>query len=243
VIDFSLPGALTFDCYGTLIDWETGLSAVLGRWAARNGVDASGEELLAAFAEAESRAEVDHPSMLYPDILRLSLTSIARTFGSVCDDHSADELAHSVGGWPTFPDTADSLRLLKRRYKLAIVSNVDRASFALTRPKLGVDLDLIVTAEDVGSYKPNLGHFRAALDALSRLGISQDRVMHVAQSLYHDHVPAKQLGLTTVWINRRSGKAGSGATRVADTPVVPDAEFRSMAAFASAVECSFGSRE
>jgi 2-haloacid dehalogenase len=164
---------------------------------------------------------------------------ISERFGAQNDQAAAEELAQSVGDWPAFPDTTAALRVLKRHYKLAILSNVDRASFARTNQRLGIDFDLIVTAEDVGSYKPSLRNFETVLAGLAEMGIAKNRVLHVAQSLYHDHVPAKKLGLASVWIDRRQLKSGQGATLPPNAPVIPDAKYASMQAFAGAVEQAF----
>jgi 2-haloacid dehalogenase len=239
MIDLRAIEALSFDCYGTLIDWESGLLPILERWAAGSGITARGDELLAAFAEAETRLESERPSMIYPDILKQVLASMSERFGVQRDQAAEEELAQSIGDWPAFPDSAEALRSLKKRYQLAILSNVDRAGFSKSNQKLGVKFDLIVTAQDVGSYKPNVENFRTLLARLSDLEITKDRVLHVAQSLYHDHVPAKKFALSTVWINRRLGKRGSGATLAPDASVVPDAEYPSMQAFATAVENAF----
>lgn len=230
--------ALTFDCYGTLIDWERGLLAVLRPWADAAGVRVSDDDLLQAFAAAESAAERDRPRALYSDILREAHGAIARRFGVDLSSAAADALARSVGDWPAFPDTPGALRSLRARCKLVIVSNVDHASFARTRPKLGVEPDGLVTAEDVGSYKPALAHFERAIELLGSVGVSKDRVLHVAQSLYHDHAPAKSLGLTTAWIDRRRGRAGGGATPPPPEGVRPDFVFASMAQLAAAVEAA-----
>lgn len=240
-IDVCKYDALTFDCYGTLIDWETGLKTVLRSWAERCGVTSDDDQLLAAFGDAEAAAEIAHPTLLYPDILRLVLQRMAGSFGVARDAVAEDELARSVGDWPAFSDSRDSLRALKAHYKLAILSNVDRASFARSNQRLGVEFDLIVTAEDVGSYKPDERNFQALLVKLEEMRIPRARVLHVAQSLYHDHVPAKKLGLRTVWINRRMGKGTPGATLRPDTPVSPDLEFPSMQAFSEAVARAFAS--
>ena len=239
MLDFRRFEALTFDCYGTLIDWESGLLPIFERWAERFGVEARGDTLLEAFAKAEVQTEAEYPSMLYPDILRVVMRRIADGFGMSHDEAASTELAESVGNWPAFPDSADALRSLQRHYKLAILSNVDRASFACSNQRLGVDFDLIVTAEDVGSYKPNLRNFDTVLERLAALGVVKDRVLHVAQSLYHDHVPAKKLGLASVWMDRRHAKSGHGATVPPDTPVMPDAQYPSMQDFAEAVQNAF----
>jgi len=239
VLDFRIYQALTFDCYGTLIDWESGLLPILERWAERNAVSLRGDQLLEAFAETESQLEREGPRTLYPDILRGVVRTMAVKAGAPRDENAEDELAQSAGEWPAFPDSADALRALKRYYKLAILSNVDRNSFAASNRRLGVAFDLVVTAQDVGSYKPELRNFEVLLGRLGDLGVASNRVLHVAQSLYHDHAPAKQLGIATVWINRRQAKTGHGATMPPRTPVTPDEEYPSMQAFAAAVEAAF----
>jgi 2-haloacid dehalogenase len=229
-------GALSFDCYGTLIDWEAGIGAVLGPWARQRGLDLDDEALLAAYSEHEARAEAEHPDEPYPDILSRSFVELGRQLGAPVAERDARGLAVSVPDWPAFGDAHDALVALGQRYKLIILSNVDRASFAGTnRLHLGVTFDSIVTAQDVGSYKPSSRNFDALREEAAKLGIADDRLLHVAQSLFHDHVPAKTAGLATVWINRRHNRPGWGATPAPLVDVQPDWEFHSMQAFAAAV--------
>jgi 2-haloacid dehalogenase len=228
---FSEFDALSFDCYGTLIDWETGLLAVLAPWAKRHGLNVDDEQLLAMYAKAESAAESEHPADLYPDILARSLRDVGAELGVEVSDDDATALATSVPDWPAFDDSRDALRALSERFKLIILSNIDRASFAASNDRLGVQFTSVITAQDVGSYKPSSRNFAALAAEAQRLGCD-GRLLHVAQSLFHDHVPAKQAGLPTVWINRRHGRPGPGATPEAH--VTPDAEFPSMATFATA---------
>jgi 2-haloacid dehalogenase len=183
---------LTFDCYGTLIDWETGIARYLGAWAVRHGLAA------------------------------------ATRFAVPPVDEEARGFATSVGDWPAFPDTPAALRELKKRYRLLVVSNVDRESFSRTRPKLGVELDGLVIAEDVGAYKPDLRMFERTFAVVHEMGVDRSKILHVAQSLFHDHVPAKKLGLKTVWLNRRKGREGWGATRPPAGEVSPDIEVASL---------------
>jgi 2-haloacid dehalogenase len=220
---------LTFDCYGTLVDWETGMLAVLRPWAARAGIVADDAKLLAAFAAAESEVEHAQPGAAYPEILRVAHAGIARRLGANADPAAADALGKSVGDWPAFPDTVEALKRLQRRHKLVIVSNVDRASFARTHAKLGVQMDAVVTAEEVGAYKPDLRMFVRALEVAGQWGASMKQVLHVAQSLYHDHVPAKKLGLATVWVRRASAAGELGATRDPGEAVKPDLIVSSLA--------------
>lgn len=227
--------ALSFDCYGTLIDWEAGIAAELGRWARRRGLDLNDEALLATYSTQEARAEKDHPSDLYPAILARSFRAMGIDLGARVSDADADALATSVPAWPAFPDSQAALAALGRRYKLIILSNVDRHSFAASRERLGVAFTAVITAEDVGSYKPDQRNFDALLAKAAELGIDGGKLLHVAQSLFHDHVPARQAGLPSVWINRRHARPGWGATPAPPVPVEPDWEFPSMGAFATAV--------
>jgi 2-haloalkanoic acid dehalogenase type II len=228
--------ALSFDCYGTLIDWEAGIAAVLGPWARRRGLDLDQEQLLAAYAAAEAKAELEHPSALYRDILACSFRSLGDEVGAPVTDEDAAALASSVPDWPAFEDSHDALSVLGERFKLIILSNVDRVSFAGSQARLGVEFTSVLTAEEIGSYKPSPRNFDALGADVRRLGVDRGRLLHVAQSLFHDHVPAKRAGLRTVWINRRHDRPGWGATPAPPGDVTPDWEFPSMAAFASAVE-------
>lgn len=232
-IEFRNIRAITFDCYGTLIDWETGLLGVLRPWAEReNAKGLTDDALLEAFSQFEPMVESEMPTANYRNILRAVMPRVANHFrlhGTAAD---ADRLATSVGDWPAFADTPGALARLKSRYRLVIVSNVDRASFAKTNEKLGVEFDAVITAEDVGSYKPSLGHFHRALETLTDWGIEQGSLLHAAQSLYHDIVPAQSLGIKTAWIDRRSGRTGSGATPSPMPEVVPDATYVTLAALA-----------
>jgi 2-haloacid dehalogenase len=227
---------LTFDCYGTLIDWETGILEVLRPWAARAGISATDAEILGAFSEAESAAEHDLPKALYPDVLRATHGRIAKHFGVASDMSSADLLGRSVGEWPAFADTADALKRLQRQFKLVVVSNVDRESFARTQKKLGINFDAVVTAEEVGAYKPDAKMFLRAMEVAKEFGAERENILHVAQSLYHDHVPAKSFGLRTVWVQRPSKRGEFGATRDPGVDVKPDLVVHSMKELADVIE-------
>jgi 2-haloacid dehalogenase len=227
--------ALSFDCYGTLIDWEAGLSAVLVPWARAHGLSLTEEQLLAGYSGTEAAVEAEHPADRYPDVLARSLRVLGAELGAEVSDEEEARLAGSVPDWPAFADSHDALLALGERFKLIILSNVDRASFAGSNARLGVEFASIITAQDVGSYKPSQRNFDALTSEAARLGIGPGKLLHVAQSLYHDHVPAKRAGLPTVWINRRHDRPGWGATPEPAAPVTPDWEFPSMAAFAAAV--------
>jgi len=226
--------ALSFDCYGTLIDWETGLLAVLAPWARARGLTPSGEQLLTAYAQVEAAVEAEHPAEAYPEVLARGMRLLGENLGAEVTDEDAARLARSVPDWPAFPDSHDALAALGRRFKLIILSNVDRASFAGSNARLGVEFAGIITAQDVGSYKPSPRNFEALVTEAARLGVRPGGLLHVAQSLFHDHVPARRAGLPTVWIHRRHDRAGWGATPQPPAPVTPDWEFPSMAAFAAA---------
>jgi len=208
MIDFATKRVLTFDCYGTLIDWETGILSTLQPILTAHGVTAEGERLLALHAELESAAE-QGPYTPYRQLLATVLRGFGERLGFIPSTIEQSRFADSVGDWPPFPDTRVALRALQRRFRLAIISNTDDDLFARTNQQLEVTFDWIVTAQQVKSYKPSLNNFRQALE---RIRVPKEQVLHVAQSLFHDHVPAKQLGLETVWVNRRHGKAGPGAT-------------------------------
>jgi 2-haloacid dehalogenase len=226
--------ALSFDCYGTLIDWEAGIGAVLALWAREQGLGVGTDELLEEYARAEARQEEQTPEALYPEILRAAMRSLGASLGVDVTDEQSERLALSVADWPAFPDSPGALAALSSRYKLVILSNVDRRSFASSNAKLGVRFAAVITAQDVGTYKPSLRNFEVMVKTVRRLGVAQGRLLHVAQSLYHDHVPARSIGLPTVWIDRRGELAGWGATPPPGVVVTPDWTFPSMAAFAAA---------
>jgi 2-haloacid dehalogenase len=230
--------ALSFDCYGTLIDWEAGLSSVLAPWAREAGLDLTDEQLLGAYAANEESLERETPTALYPAILAGSFRRIGASLGVAVSDEWADKLGASVPSWPAFPDTPDALASLADDYKLIIVSNVHREGFAGSNPRLAVTFDKIITAEDVGAYKPAPNHFEALNSALAELDVPRERLLHVAQSLHHDHVPAKRYGLRSVWINRRHDRPGWGATPEPDAEYSYALEFPSMEAFAAAARAS-----
>jgi len=228
--------ALSFDCYGTLIDWEPGLLAALEPLLARASPRPEADEVLQAYAEAEGAAEAAHPADPYPQILARCWSALAAQFGAGEDEAERERFAQSVGDWPAFPDSPQALARLKARYKLVILSNVDRASFAKSNRRLEVEFDRIITAQDLGSYKPDPRNFEALVEAVEALGVPRGKLLHVAQSLYHDHVPAKAMGLATAWIDRRAGQEGGGATLRPGTEIHPDFVFPTLGALADAVD-------
>jgi 2-haloacid dehalogenase len=218
MLPFERFEALTFDCYGTLIDWESGILNALRQVLSRHGIEAADDQILAAYAAEEEKAESGdyHP---YREVLRKVMRGVGARFDFAPSDGELDHLAASIEAWPPFPDTIESLHTLKRRYRLAIVSNIDDDLFSGSARRLEVPFDEVITARQVRSYKPRPAHFEAALE---RLGVKRDRLLHVAQSLFHDIEPARRLGLSTVWVNRRQGREGFGATPPGDAK--PDLE-------------------
>jgi putative hydrolase of the HAD superfamily len=242
-LDLTAFEALSFDCYGTLIDWEAGIAAVLARWAREQGLDHGDEALLLAYADNEAAVEAEMPSALYPEVLATAFRRTGDGLGAPVSDAWAERLGGSVPDWPAFPDSADALARLRRHYELIILSNVHRAGFAGSNEQLRGDFAAIITAEDVGAYKPAENHFRALDAALPGLGVERARLLHVAQSLFHDHVPAKREALRSVWINRRHDRPGWGATPEPDEAFSYDLEFGSMGEFADAVDAAFAAAQ
>lgn len=234
--------ALSFDCYGTLIDWETGIAAVLRPWAAEVGLDLDDEQLLLAYADNEAAVEREQPTSPYPMVLAEAFRRTGHTVGRPVSDQWARRLGNSVPDWPAFDDSAQALADLAGHYQLIILSNVHRAGFAGSNQRLRGDFAAVITAEDVGAYKPAMNHFTALDATLERMGIARDDLLHVAQSLFHDHVPARKAGLPSVWINRRHARPGWGATPEPSEEWSHDAEYRSMGEFAAAVEEAFATR-
>jgi 2-haloacid dehalogenase len=227
-IDFSAFDALTFDCYGTLIDWESGLLAAL-----RPVVEADDEALLEAFARHEAALEAG-PYLLYKDVLAGCLVKLGEEFGFAPTQAQLDTFGRSVTDWPAFRDSPEALAKLKRRFKLGVITNCDDDLFAASNERLKIAFDWVVTAEQARGYKPRAENFEFAF---ARIDVPRERILHVAQSLFHDHVPAKALGMTTVWIDRRQGRTGTGATPPADaTPDLTVPDMRSFAELATGQE-------
>lgn len=227
--DFS---ALTFDCYGTLIDWETGILGNLAPLVAQSGRDLGDDAILETFARHEAAQEAETPDMIYSRLLTVVHGRIAQEWGVPANPEEAARFGASVPDWPAFPDTAEALRYLKQHFKLGILSNVDRESFKGSNKRLGVTFDWIMTAEDIGSYKPSPRNFEYMIETLGRDGVDKGKILHTAESLFHDHVPANRFGLASCWIFRRHDKDGFGATsRPAEMPRI-DFRFNSLGAMA-----------
>jgi putative hydrolase of the HAD superfamily len=234
--DFDRFKALSFDCYGTLIDWETGMSRALREWADRLDLDVSDVELLQLVSEIETVVQGERsPALLYPAVLAEVLRRIGARLQAPVTDEDAARFGGTVGDWPAFPDSTSALNRLGDQFRLIIVSNVDRASFAASNRRLGIIFDKIITAEDVGAYKPRPAHFEALFKSLPEMGLDRDDLLHVAQSLFHDHEPAQRLGLPSVWIDRGHDRSDPGATPATESLIEPRWRFSTLAAFADAV--------
>ncbi len=239
--------ALTFDCYGTLIDWETGIwDAFQPLISFNSGAGLGRKAALEAFAAHESRVESKNPGILYPEVLERVHHAVAQQVDLQTSEELDRDFGQSLPHWPAFPDSAEALRYLKQRYRLVILSNVNRDGFISSNRKLGVEFDAVYTAEDIGTWKPDPANFEFMLEHLRRdLGLQPADILHTAQSLYHDHVPAQKLGLATAWIDRqRLSKHGNwGATARLDEVPETDYLFHSMAEMASAVAAESGSAQ
>ncbi len=238
-LDLTRYKALSFDCYGTLIDWEAGIAAVLSPWARDQGLDLSDEDLLLAYSDNEAAVERETPTALYSEVLATAFRRTGEGLGKPVSDEWAQHLGSSVPDWPAFPDSAEALARLAKRYQLIILSNVHRDGFAGSNKHLNGDFAAVITAQDVGAYKPAENHFRSLDTTLPDLGVDGSELLHVAQSLFHDHVPAKREGLPSVWINRRHDRPGWGATPEPSEEWSYALEFTAMADFADAVDRAF----
>jgi len=219
--------ALTFDCYGTLIDWESGIwDAMQPLLSANNACAVDRQSGLEAFAVLESAQEASTPDLLYPALLTTVHHQIAEHFSLDTTAQLDQDFGQSVPYWPAFPDTADALRILKRHFKLVILSNVNRAGFAASQRKLGIQFDAIYTAEDVGSYKPDSKNFAYMLANIGPdLGIEKQQILHTAQSLHHDHVPASKFDLAKAWIDRQGLRDSDNWGATAKVENRPDIDF------------------
>jgi 2-haloacid dehalogenase len=233
VLDFRKFKALTFDCYGTLIDWESGILETLAPFRSESNRKPTDDEILEQYGLAESKAQAGDYKR-YRDVLAEVMEHLASFLDVRLTQHEVGLLANSIPYWKPFPDTVEALHVLERYYRLVILSNIDNDLFAFTSAHLQVSFDHVVTAEQCGTYKPSHNNFNTVIDTLN---LPREEILHVAQSLYHDIKPANELGLANVWINRRSGKTGFGATRAAET--APTLEVPDLASLARLVEAAF----
>jgi 2-haloacid dehalogenase len=225
---------LTFDCYGTLIDWESGMFAALRPLLSRAKTPLTRDQVLQAHARHESSQQKTTPAKRYSALLAIVYKRLAEEWGLSYTHEECVAYGRSIRDWPAFPDSADALRYLKQHYRLVILSNVDNESFAHSNAKLQVEFDAIITAEDVGSYKPSLRNFEYMLDKLGGCGIAKERILHTAESLFHDHQPANACGLASCRIYRRHDQPGFGATMDPGAQPKIDFTFHSMADFVNA---------
>lgn len=226
MLNFSQFKVLTFDCYGTLIDWEQGILQALQPIFQKYHAALPDHKILEHYALFESQAETG-PFRSYREILQIVLAKFGDALDFVPTEEELTAFPDSIRNWPPFPDTVPALQKLAEHFQLAILSNIDDDLFAYSARHLQVKFDWVVTAQQVGAYKPSLQNFELAF---KKIGVGPEKILHVAQSLYHDHVPAKKLGLRTVWVNRRQGRKGSGATPAAEaTPDLEVPDLRTLA--------------
>ena len=230
MLDFSRFELLTFDCYGTLINWEEGILRCLHRLLAAYGKDTDDATILRLFGDFEAQAE-QGKYRRYREVLQSVVQQFGEQLGFKPTDGELHSLPESLKEWKPWPDTVTALRELLSRFQLAIISNVDDDLFAATKPQLGVAFDQIITAEQAGAYKPSLKIFELAL---SRVRTPAHCILHVGQSLYHDVLPAQSLGLATVWVNRPSARAGVGAVKAVKAH--PDLQVSSLAELAASAQ-------
>lgn len=217
-LDFSRFEYLTFDCYGTLINWEQGILGALQPILQSHAVVLSDDAVLAIYGEIEP--PLQHPYQRYREVLSQVVHEFGRKTGFEATQAEMDSLPNSLSHWQPYLDTVDALRRLREKYKLVILSNVDDDLFAESAKLLQVKFDAVVTAEQVKSYKPDRAHW---VEMLHRCSTTPDRVLHIGQSLYHDVIPASGMGFKTVWVHRAPG---FGATRAAQEQ--PDLEVKSL---------------
>ncbi|MFM9263711.1 haloacid dehalogenase type II [Tychonema sp. BBK16] len=235
MLDLNQFEVISFDCYGTLIDWESGILLALKQLLSNREIDFSDNGTLELFAEFESELEKpDKDYIKYREILQQIVQNFGQRFNfAPTQTESATEincLVDSIKNWQPFPDTVAALTALKQKYKLAVISNIDDDLFVGTAKHLKVELDWLITAEKVRSYKPSPRNFEIALETM---GIPPEKLLHVAQSMYHDIAPAKAMGISTVWVNRRHDKTGFGATMPASAK--PDLEVPDLKTLVDAI--------
>lgn len=221
--------ALTFDCYGTLIDWEAGMMRALGGLVEKSNRKLTRDLILEAHARHESAQQRQTPAMRYCDLLSIVYKRLAEEWSVAVSIDECEEYGRSVRHWPAFVDSPDALRYLKKFYKLIILSNVDNRSFSFSNAVLSVEFDAIYTAEDIGSYKPDDRNFSYMLEHAGDLGLAKGDILHTAESLFHDHVPARRHGIANCWIYRRHAQKGFGATMDPGQAPQIDFKFNSMA--------------
>jgi 2-haloacid dehalogenase len=228
-LDFGAFEWITFDCYGTLIDWETGIKKALHPVLAAHGVTLETEKLLKLYGEIEADIESESPYISYRDVLMRVVARFSEQLGFVPAPREKESLAESLPSWKPFPDTVAALKRLKKKYKLGVISNTDDDFFAASAKHLKVTFDMVVTAQQARSYKPALNNF---LLAIKQTKVSKAKILHAGQSIYHDIAPARVLGLPNAWVNRH-GRNGAGATKTANAaPDLEVSDLKTLAAMA-----------
>ncbi|KAF2720252.1 HAD-like protein [Polychaeton citri CBS 116435] len=211
---------LSFDVYGTLIDWEAGVLSGLQPLLSQNKASFSREHLLEVYHELERSQQAQEPGLRYAELLAAVYPKVAQRLGlAKPSDSQSQTFGQTVGSWPAFPDTVNALQRLKRHYKLVVLSNVDRDSFGATNagPLAGIPFDMVITAQDVGSYKPDQRNFEYMLREVDKIfGIDKSQVLQTAQSQFHDHHPAKKMGIKSSWIVRPGAAMGNQAEEIYD---------------------------
>jgi 2-haloacid dehalogenase len=226
MLDFSQFRVITFDCYGTIIDWESGILGALHPILARHNINLDDAEILRLYGEFELEAEAGE-YLPYRDVLREVMRGFGKQLGFEPTAAEQNALPDSLASWEPFPDSVAALHALKSKLQVGIISNIDDAMFATTQPKLGLDFDHITTAGQAQAYKPSLKIFELSE---RKLGVKRSQWLHAGQSIYHDVIPAKTLGLATFWVNRPSRRPGVGAVRQAAAH--PDLEVHSLSELA-----------
>lgn len=226
--------ALTFDCYGTLIDWETGMINGLKDLVAKSGLKLSRNEILEAHGRHEAEQELQTPHRIYSEILTIVYKRLAEQWGVRTTLDACEAYGRSVADWPVFPDTPGALTYLKQHFKLIILSNIDNRSFTYSEAKMGVEFDAIYTAQDIGAYKPADANFNYLIGHIGDLGLERSEILHTAESLFHDHEPANRFNIASAWIHRRHADEGYGATRPPHNMPTTDFRFTSMGEMAAA---------
>jgi len=255
--DLTRTKVLTFDVYATLIDWETGifqqLSPLLGKLPPQSSfweksVKQMKNFLLRQFADHEGKIQTENPKMIYSTVLSQIIMRLSNALEVEVTEEEANAFGHGIGGWHAYPDTVDALLRLQKFYKLVVLSNCDRISFSKTTsgPLKAVKFDAIYLAEDIGSYKPDPNNFRYLTEHVkSDFGFDKDQITHTAQSLSHDHVPAKTFGLPpSVWISRGASADNSIGGELKDyaDKINLGAIYTTLGDMAEAVEKAFASQ-
>ncbi|HUO00429.1 MAG TPA: HAD-IA family hydrolase [Bradyrhizobium sp.] len=225
--------AVTFDVYGTLIDWEPAIIGLLKTWSDSHEVTAGEQELLMAFDRARADIQKERPAHLYPDVLRRCFERISKEFAVEVDPEMREKFAGSTHHWPAYADSHAGLSALQTRARIGALSNIDNASLSSSCKKLDIVFDLVVTADRVGAYKPDWPHFNTAIEELKARGIAREKILHVGQSLRADITPANKLGLKCIWVNRPGralGLSGEGAAEAR-----PDLTVASIAELVSTI--------